>query len=506
MGVRAFPASEPAAADRAEPPLGPAADVLDSTEAGGRIVRGGAVRALGYAVMVGLSVLSTALLTRHLGVTRFGYYTTVLSLVTVVAYMADTGVSTVGVREYAVRTGAERDALMSDLLGLRILLTALGVLVVGGFALLAGYGPALLGGAVLASFGTVALVIQHTHTIPINAELRIGTLAALEVARQALSVALIVALVATGAGVLPLLAVALVANLALIAPTAALARKRLALRVRVRPRRWAALMRLTVAFSLASAVGVLYVYTAQIITSLVAGGQQSGVFAASFRVFVVVTGVPYLLVSGALPLLARTARDDRERLGYALQRIFEVSLILGVAATLALLGGAQFMIGVIAGPSYAAAAGVLQVQGLALVASFATAGWSFALLSLKRYRSVLAVNLAAFLVSSSLTGVLASSHGAPGAAVASVCGEVVLSLGSLLALVRARPQLRPRAGIVLKVALATAPAVAVALAPGVPSLARMLLTLSVYAALIVLTRAAPGELIALVPARLRRAS
>jgi O-antigen/teichoic acid export membrane protein len=277
------------------------------------------------------------------------------------------------------------------------------------------------------------------------------------------------------------------------------------LRTRVHLRRWLALLRLTVAFSLASAVGILYVYTAQIITSIAASHHQSGLFAASFRIFVVVGGIPNLLVSGALPLLARAARDDHERLNYALQRLFEVSLILGVAASLATLGGAQFMISVVAGSAYAGSVKVLQIQGVALVATFILPGWSYALVSLHRYKSVLRANLLAFITSCTLTSILASSHGAIGAAIGSVCGESVLALGLLVALVREHPELRPQSAIVGKVACAAAPAVALALLAHTPSLLRTALALSVYALLIVLTKAVPDELVELLPARLRRA-
>lgn len=489
-----------------QPASSEAADVLDSTEAGGRIVRGGALRLGTYVVMMGLSVLSVALLTRHLGVVRFGEYTTVLSLVAIVASVTDAGMSTIGTREFAVREGTERDALMRDLLGLRMVLTTIGVLLVVGFALAAGYGTALLVGAVLASLGTIALVVQHTYTIPIAAALRLGTLSALELARQVLSVAAIVALVLAGAGVLPLLAVVLAVNLVLILPTAALARREISLRASLRPRHWLALMRLTVSFSLASAVGTLYIFTAQVLTSLVSSSHQSGLFAASFRIFIVIDTIPGLLVGGALPLLARAARDDRERLAYALRRIFEASLILGVGAALATLAGAQFVIHVVAGPKYAASTGVLQIQGFALIATFAFAGWSFALLSLKRYGGVLLANLAAFLVSCLLTIVLAHSHGATGAAVATVCGESVLALALLAALLHGHPELRPKLGIVPKVALAASPAVALALLGGVSSLVRAVLALAAYGLLIVLTRAVPAEVVELLPLRLRGGS
>ncbi len=483
-----------------------AADVLDSSEAGGRVVRGGVTRFATYVLMVGLSVLSASLLTRHLGVSRFGQYTTVLSLVGVVAAITDAGMSTVGAREFAVREGAERERLMRDLLGLRIVLTTVGIALVAAFALAAGYGDALLVGALLASLGTVALVIQHTHTIPIAAALRIGTLAGLDLTRQVLTVAAIVALVLVGAGVLPLLAVALAVNLVLIAPTAALARNQISLRMGFEPRRWASLLKVSIAFSLATAVGTLYVYTAQILTSLVSSEHQSGLFAASFRIFIVISAVPGLLVGGALPLLARAARDDRDRLAYALQRIFQVSLLLGVAAALTTLAGASFMIEVVAGTKYRGSVEVLQIQGIALIASFAVAGWSFALLSLKRYRGVLITNVFSFAVSCGLTLALASSEGARGAAIATVCGEATLALGSLVALVRGHPELRPPARAVLKVAAAGAPALLVVLLLPVPSVPLTAIALLVFAALALAVRAVPDEIFDLLPVRLRRAA
>lgn len=479
----------------------PAVDVLDTREAGGRVIRGGVLRLASYVLVVALSVLSAALLTRHLRPARFGEYTTVLSLVALFAAITDAGMSTVGTREFSVRKGEDRDELMRDLLGLRMALTLVGVLLVIVFALAAGYDPALLGGAVLASLGTVALVVQHTYTIPLSAQLRIGMLSALELARQAMSVAAIVALVLAASGVLPLLAVPLAVNLALIPPTAALVRRQISLRMSFRRDRWRALVRVTLAYSLANAVGTLYVYTAQILTSLTATAHQSGQFAAAFRIFIVAGSVPGLLVGGALPVLARAAVDDHERLAYALQRIFEVSLILGVACAVILLSGARFVIHVVAGPRYAGSVIPLELLGFAMIASFLLAGPGFALLSLERYAGVLRINLLAFALSAALTLVLARSHGAIGAAVASICGESALALGLLVVLVRGDHRLRPQLAVVPKVLVAAAAGSAPYFLPGATSLERAFLAAALYAAVIVLLRAIPAEVLELIPRR-----
>ncbi|MGH2855116.1 MAG: oligosaccharide flippase family protein [Solirubrobacteraceae bacterium] len=474
--------------------------VLDTPAAGGLIIRGGLLRLGGYVVAVGLSLIPIVLLTRHLGPALFSAYTTVISLVSVVSMVTDIGMSNLGTREFAVREGAEREQLMRDLLGLRVVLTLLGMVCATLFAVLAGYDAALLAGTVLASLGTIALVFQHTFTIPLAADLRLGTLTVLELGRQVFTVVAIVALVAVGAGVLPLLAVSLAVYVPLVPATAALSRGRISARLELRPRNWLALLRLTVSFSLATAVGVIYVYTAQIITSLAASAHQSGLFALSFRVFVVLVTVPGLLAGNALPLLARSARDDRERLAYAMQRIFEVSLILGVAAALGLLAGAPFVVAVVGGPKFAGAVAVLRIQGVAMIASFLVAGWGFALLSIKRYGALLAVNAAALLVSCTLTLLLASADGARGAAVATLCGESTLALGYLLVLVRGHPELRPRVAILPKVAAAAAPALALLLALGsLPSVALTAIVLAAYGLVILLTRATPQELTELIP-------
>jgi O-antigen/teichoic acid export membrane protein len=480
-------------------------NVLDTPAAGGLIIRGGAMRLGGYVAVMGLSLIPIVLLTRHLGPARFSQYTTVISLVSVVALVTDAGMSNLGTREFAVREGTERDRLMRDLLGLRVTLTLAGVALATIFAALAGYDAALLAGTVLASLATIALVYQHTLSIPLAADLRLGTLTLLDLARQALTVVAIVGLVAVGAGVLPLLAVTLAVYALLVPATAALVRGRISLRLEPRPRNWLALLRLTVSFSLATAVGTIYVYTAQIITSLVADAHQSGLFAMSFRVFIVLATVPGLLVGNALPLLARTARDDRERLAYALQRIFEVSLILGVATSLGLLAGAPFVVAVVGGPKFAGAVAVLRIQGVAMIASFLLAGWGYALLSIKRYGALLAVNGAGLLVSCALTLILAATDGARGSAIATLCGESTLALGYVLVLAREHPELRPRAAVLPKVIAAAAPAVALLLALGsLPSVALTAIVLATYGLLIVLTRATPKEITELIPRPRRR--
>jgi O-antigen/teichoic acid export membrane protein len=475
------------------PAIKPEMDVLDTSAAGGLVIRGAAFRVLGFAAGTVLAVASAVLLTRHLGVSRFGQYTTVISVVTVAGALTDLGVTSLATREYAVRAGDEREHLLRDVLGLRIAITLLAVLLATAFAFAAGYDSERILGTILAGIGIGLVSVQVTVAVPLSAMLRLGQTSALELMRQAVWVGLLAILVLLGAGLLPLLAATAPAGLIALAVTARLVRKQMPMRPTLRPAVWAGLLRDTVTFSLATGVGAMYVFATQILTSLATSATQNGLFAASFRVFIVAASVAGLVVSAAFPVLARAARDDHERLRFAVQRLFEVMLILGVAAGLSAVTGARPIIEVVAGPHYAGAVEPLRIEGAALLASFLLPVWGLALISLHRSRALVIANLIALSTTVTLTLILASSHGATGAAVATVAGEWVISVAYVVALSRGESKLRLNPAVAVKVLLAAAPAFAVMLL-GLPDVAQLTLALAIYALGILLLRAVPHEL------------
>ena len=96
-----------------------AADLLDTPEAGGAAIRGGALRLAGYGGGVVFALASVPLHVRHLGVVDFGQYTLVLSIIAMVQGLTEGGLQAIGVREYSVLSKAERDLMMRRLLALR---------------------------------------------------------------------------------------------------------------------------------------------------------------------------------------------------------------------------------------------------------------------------------------------------------------------------------------------------------------------------------------------------
>jgi O-antigen/teichoic acid export membrane protein len=470
-------------------------DILDTPAAGPAAIRGGILRLGGYGAGVALSVLSAALLIRHLGPTDFGRYTAVISLVTILAAIAEGGMTNIGVREYSVLPPGRREQFLVELTGLRLVTTAVGVVLAVGFAAVAGYDRQMVAGSAIAGLGMLLLGAQFSYAVPLQSQLRLGWVTALELVRQAATVAAIVLLVSAGASLVPFFWVTAVGSLAALVLTVPLVRGLVPFLPSFRTRDARRLLALTVPFGAANAVGAVYVYLAVVVLSLISTKEQTGYFGASFRVFLVLGAVAGLLVASAFPILARAARDDDSRLAYALQRLWEILLLLGVGVALCTAVGAGLAIDVVAGDDFQPSVDVLRIQSLALLATYLIAVWGFALLSLAFYRAILLANVVALLVSLTLALLLGHAYGAEGAAVATVFGEAALAAGYAVALFRRRPDLRSSVEIVPRAAAAVVPAAAVLLVPGLPDEARLLAVAAVYALAAWLVGAIPEEVV-----------
>jgi O-antigen/teichoic acid export membrane protein len=96
---------------------------------------------------------------------------------------------------------------------------------------------------------------------------------------------------------------------------------------------------------------------------------------------------------------------------------------------------------VLAGADGEPAVEVLRIQGITLVSTGIAVACGYGLLTLRRYRAMMLMNVAALIGSVALTLALVDPLGARGAAIATVGAETVLAIGVLWVLLRLRPQL-----------------------------------------------------------------
>jgi O-antigen/teichoic acid export membrane protein len=472
-----------------------AVDILDTPAAGGRVIRGSALRAVGYGVGVLLGALAAAFMIRHLGPVDWGRYVTVMSLMSIAGGLSEAGMTTIGVREYSTRERRDRDLLMRNLLGFRLAITVAGVLLSILFTVLASYPVVVVEGTALAGLGVVFVVMQQTVGVPMAAGLRLGWQSTIDLVRQLASLAAVATLVAVGASLLPFLAVPIPVGALVLFLTVLLVRGDMPLLPAFARDQWARVLRLSVAFAAAAAVATFYVSITVVLTSLLASGRETGYYGVSFRIFSVLTAIPLLLVNSAFPVVARAARDDHTRLSYAVQRLFEIAVILGAWLALATALAARVAVDVVAGSGFDRSVGVLRIQAVGLLGTFLAVTLGSTLLSLHRNRALVVSNLLALGLSAALTIALVPVVGARGGAIATVCGELTLSgLYAFDLFVRDRA-FGLSLAVVPRVAAATAAAVGLAFVPGLTGIALVAAATAVYGVMLLVTRALPRELL-----------
>ena len=469
-------------------------DVLQSPETGVLVVRGGAIRGVGYAIGIGLTAVASVFLLRYLGVADFGRYMTVVSLVAIVGGVTDAGLTAVGARDLARRPrGEPRQRLMANLVALRLVVTPLGVLAAMVVAFVAGYGSTLVLGTLLSGIGLILVATQATMMLPLSVRLSIGRLTAVELIRQVTIVLCTVVLVAVGAPLLPFFGIPIVVGAVALTVTPILVGREGLVRPAIARSEALRLARETLPVAAAVVMNVVYFRLLIILMSLLATATATGLFATSFRIYEILFGIPTLVLSVALPVLA-AADMQRERLAYQVQRLSEVGLIAAAYLVIAVLILAEPLIRVLGGSDYVGAASILRIQSFALVAVFLGQVAQLALIAVRRQRALAVANGIALALVLTLGVTLIPPFAETGAAVAAVVSETTLAAMLLVALHRADPLLLPTFRFSWKIGLAVALAVPILLIP-ISAAAQIVVASAIYVGVIWVTRAVPPEIV-----------
>jgi O-antigen/teichoic acid export membrane protein len=348
-------------------------------------------------------------------------------------------------------------------------------------------------GTALAGIGLALTVVQQAYALPFNAELRLGVVTSFDLARHALAVVGVLALVVAGAGLVAFLAIPIPVGLVVAAAAVVVISRRMDVRPAYDRDEWRFLVREALPVAIASTIGSFFYRIAIIVMSLIATAEQTGYFSASFRIAEAIMMVPSLLTAAAFPIVARAAYDDHQRLAYSLQRLFEMAVILGTWTAVCVVLGAGPAMHVVGGPDFEPAVPVLRVQGVALALSYLVAVWATGLWALREQRALAWMNVIGVVAAGALTAALVSGSGAVGGAVAMLIAEGLLAALYAYALMRHRTYLRPRVGVVLKSFVAAGASLVFWFTP-LPDLVNVVLATAVFFAVLGALRGIPVEI------------
>jgi len=472
-------------------------DVLTSSGAGGRVIRGSAMRVAANLAGLVLGLFTATLLLRHLGVDDSGRYVTVLSLVGIAVSIVDTGLNVAASNDLAVRPLPGRRRLLSNIVAQRLGVAAVALLLLVAFAALAGYPEEMVAGTALAGTGVLLVAIANSFLIPLTVELRNAGLALVELLRQVVTLAGVAVLVALGAHLTPFFAVQVAVGLAVLALVPLLVGWSGLVRPRFDRSEQLGLMRTALPIAAALALGQIYFRLVIVLMSLISSAEQTGYFGGSLRAMEALVVLPALVAGVALPLMAAAARDDLGRLRYAIEGLSEGAVIAGVLAVVVTLRAAEPVMEAIGGAEFGPSGDVLRIQVVALLFIALYQIWTVALVALGAQRQLILTNALGLLAVGIFAAALVPPLGARGGAIATVFGDAVLAGLIYWRLHLSTGKVTVRPGFLARVALAAMLGGAVLLIPALPDL--------VAAALGGLVFLGAGYLLGMVPPELRDA-
>lgn len=468
-----------------------------------RVVRGGAARVAGFVASNLFAAAGAVVILRYLGVTEFGRYGTVIALVAIVQGITDAGLSVTGTRELSLAASAgDRRRMLAHLVGLRVILTGVGVPAAVGFAAIVGYDSTLVLGTAIAGAGVFLISVQSAMLIPLSVDLRNVALTVNEVLRQSLLVAAFLLLALAGAGLLAFFAVQVAVGLVLLAAVPFLLERRDRVLPRWTPHELRKLAAVGIPVAVAAVVTAAYLRVLVVVMSLRSGDdEQIGLFVTSTRIFELVAALPVTLSVIVLPVVTVAARDDRARLRYVLQQMTQIMAVGGALVTIAIVLAAEPILRILGGAEYVDAAPVLRIQAVALLTLFITAAWSPTLIGMHRQGAVAAATGIGLLIAIAAGITLVPPAQAEGAAWAAVLADAFVLVAAYVLLRRAGPGRDLSLRFTPRLALAAALALAIALVPGIPPLLDAVAASAIFAATAFALRIVPPDIAGVLPRR-----
>ena len=444
-------------------------------------------------------VLSVGIAARYLSLEDYGSVIAAFALVSMLGMLTDFGLATAGTRALArAEPGQERDVqagLLRAATGLTLPTVAI-VIVVSGVAY-GGAGDETVRDAIWIFL--VPLVFAPMRAVLASHAMvnqRVWLLSIAQISGRAVSLALVIAAAALDLG--PLGIAAAYASSSLVGDVVSLVLVRPPLRLRAPAARVQArtLLRSAAPLGAILVINLLYFRIDTLLLSWLSSEADVAVYGVAWRVFDMLSPLPYYVMITLLPELARMDASDA-RIGRFVQQAFSAMWLLALPIA-ALAPVAPDLMELLAGERYREGGTALALILVCVALSVLNGVLGNALVARGLQAALFKVAILILVVNVALNIALIPPLGIDGAAIAMVATEVLSIVATALVFRRVAPLPRPHlavrsltagavmAAVVAAAALVDSPFVAVAVAGLAGSAA--------YVGTLLLLRAVPGEL------------
>jgi O-antigen/teichoic acid export membrane protein len=411
------------------------------------------IQVISKVVATALGLLAVALMTRYLGTSGFGEYTTIITFLALFGVMADLGLTLITVQMIS-QPNVDEKKVLNNLFSVRFL-TAIVFLGLAPLAALSfPYNQQVKTGIIITVFSFFFIALNQIFTAIFQKHLRMDKVSWAENASRVILLAGTFAAIHFKLGLNGILFSIVSGSLVQFLVLFLFSRKYAKLSFAFDFSLWREIASKSWPLALTIFFNLIYLKTDTLIMSLIKSESDVGIYGAAYKVVDVLTTIPFLFAGVVLPILAADwANKAGDRFRKILQKSFDLMVVLAVP----LVVGTQILAGpimvLVAGKSFATSGAVLKVLIFAVGFVFVSSFFAHVMVALNKQQGIIPAYI--FTAVTSVIGYLVfiPRYSYFGAAAVTIYSEGVITLFMLYYTYRYAKFL-PSLGIFFKAILA----------------------------------------------------
>jgi O-antigen/teichoic acid export membrane protein len=388
-------------------------------------------QAISKTIATVLGLVTVAIITRYLGTTGFGQYTTIMTFLSFFGILADLGLTLVTAQMIS-QPGVDEKKVLGNLFSLRLLTAVLFLSLATVAVLIFPYGEAVKMGVAVAAASFLFIALNQILVGLFQNRLRMDKVSIAEVVGRSVLVLGVLAVVRFDLGLFGVLIATVSSNAVNFFFHWLFSRRFSRFSLEFDFSLWRDIMRRTWPLSITIILNLIYLKGDTLILSLVKPQSDVGIYGAGYKVVDVLIILPFMFAGLALPILtAYWAKGSFGHFKRTLQKSFDLMLIVAIP----LVVGTQFLakdvMTLVAGDEFAGSGDVLRILIGAAGLIFVAAIFAHAIIAIDRQKKTI---MAYFFTSvTSVIGyiILIPNYSYLGAAWMTVYSEFVVALFSI---------------------------------------------------------------------------
>lgn len=412
------------------------------------------VQVIGIPLQSLIALGTYAAITRYLGPSAFGDYTTASVFLLIPIAFADIGLSAIVVREISALAVPERanDVLRASY-SLRLIISALAIAATIGSSFVLPFDHRARVAITIMAFGAFLSLVTLSVLPILQVQLRMQWAVFANLAGRTATLVATLAVLALGLG-FKAVAVANVIGLAVVlAVVVFAARSAYSLRPSIDVAYWRRFLKTSLVLGVGLATLQVYFRVDTVLIALLRPAAEVGLYGAAYKFIELTQGLVYAVFVTVLPTLSAFAARGDSRFPSLAQKGFDVVVAAAVPLTAAIALTARPLLEATAGDRYGAAAGVLQILAFYPLLAFVDGLLWRILIASHHERTLLIIGVSILSLNIALNLAFIPVYGYRAAAVTSIAAEA-FSLTIGVVAVRRLVGFLPRLGYLPAVAFA----------------------------------------------------